>query len=566
MVSQHIINKIIISTIISFLLLLYVKPNSAGTILESDQQEMKGFSNKWFKQGNDLVEAEKYEEAIESFDKAIEENPELTNAWNNKGVALVRLGRFENAITCFGEAIKIDQQYIIAWYNKGVTYVNLGKYEDAISSYDKIIEIKPRHSQAWYNKGVALVNLGRYEKAIQWFDDAIKLNQRDAKVWHGKGFALFKLREYKDAIKCFNKATRIDDGYSLAWYNKGITLGNLGLYEEAISCFDKVSGPGFNIENTSFVYKETIDRRKLSAKTWYNKGVVLLKTGNFKEASESFKMTLLKDPDKCEYWSGWITALYKEGKKEEGKIGDVHKAMYICEKGIEYFTGRDEDTENNALKELLYQKGVILIEQGNPNEGYIAFKDALNISNEEKVLKAIKQLIETKPEWLGLGWWLSGILSKTYFQQLIFCILFVLECAICIPCLLYFINCLPIKSYWLITLVSLIGSSIIGMLIINTKALFGIMLIEIPILMLIFPLILLFTKRILSVSIEDFSRIREIWITCILVLIFILFYRNIISINTPLGELKMPEIKTTPEIPMSGLNVVSEIPMPGYRR
>ncbi len=562
MVSEHIIKKIIISTIIVFLLLLYVKPNSAATILESDQPEMKK-SSKWFNQGNGLVKAEKYEEAIENFDKAIEENPALSKAWNNKGVALVSLGRFENAITCFSEAIKIDQQYVIAWYNKGVAYINLGKHEDAISSYDKIIEIKPDHPQAWYNKGVALVNLGRYEEAIQWFEDAIKLNLEDEKILHGKGFALFKLREYKDAIKCFDYALSINNRYLLAWYNKGIILVSLGLYEEAISCFDKVVKSGSYTENNSFVYKESIDRRKLFAKAWFNKGVISLKTGHFKEASTAFNRAHFTDSDKYEYWSGWITALYNEGKKEVEEIGDVHKALYVCEKGIVYFTGRDE--EDNALKELLYQKGVILMEQGNTNEGYIAFKDALNISADEKILKAIKQLIETKPEWLGLGWWFSGILSKTHFHQFIFCILLIIECAICIPCLLYFLNCLPIKSFWIITLVSLAGSSVIGMLIINSKALFGIMLIEIPILMLIFPLILLFTKRFLKVSIEDFSRIREIWITCILVLIFILFYRNVISISTPLGELKMPEIKSTPEIQMSGLNVVPEIPMPGYR-
>jgi tetratricopeptide (TPR) repeat protein len=75
-------------------------------------------SNSWFKDGNDSMMKENYNDAIVAYDHAIDLNPSYTSAWNNKGIALYRLKRYEDAINCYDKALEIDANHANAWYNK----------------------------------------------------------------------------------------------------------------------------------------------------------------------------------------------------------------------------------------------------------------------------------------------------------------------------------------------------------------------------------------------------------------------------------------------------------------
>ena len=67
-----------------------------------------------FADGKKLGGEGKYEEAIASYDKAIEIDPKYTKAWINKGNALRKLGRHEDAIVCYDRAIELDPKNTLA--------------------------------------------------------------------------------------------------------------------------------------------------------------------------------------------------------------------------------------------------------------------------------------------------------------------------------------------------------------------------------------------------------------------------------------------------------------------
>ena len=50
-----------------------------------------------------------YEEAIASFDRAIESKSDRSEAWYGRGVALSALGRNEEAVASFDRSIEIDK-------------------------------------------------------------------------------------------------------------------------------------------------------------------------------------------------------------------------------------------------------------------------------------------------------------------------------------------------------------------------------------------------------------------------------------------------------------------------
>ncbi|MDJ0581445.1 tetratricopeptide repeat-containing serine protease family protein [Crocosphaera sp.] len=135
-------------------------------------------------EGDRLRKNKQYTEAINSYDQALEIDPNDKDAWHGRGVALNELKRYEEAIKPYDKAIEIDPNYVKAWYNRGNALDELKRYEEAIKSYDKAIEIDPNYVKAWYNRGNSLRKLERYEEAIKSYDKAIEIDPNHVNAWN----------------------------------------------------------------------------------------------------------------------------------------------------------------------------------------------------------------------------------------------------------------------------------------------------------------------------------------------------------------------------------------------
>ena len=58
--------------------------------------------------GKKQLEDGQYENALNSFEKAISLNQNDPDLWNMKGIALRSLGRYNEAIECFNKSLEID--------------------------------------------------------------------------------------------------------------------------------------------------------------------------------------------------------------------------------------------------------------------------------------------------------------------------------------------------------------------------------------------------------------------------------------------------------------------------
>jgi tetratricopeptide (TPR) repeat protein len=234
----------------------------------------------WYNKGNVLEKLGKHEEAMRSYDNAVEIQPEYYNAWNNKGNVLHKLGNYEEAIKCFDNVIEIKPDVSEAWNSKGNILDKLGKHEEAIQCYDKAIEIKPDLYEAWYYKGITLATVGKHEEAIQCYDKVIEIKPDLYEAWNNKGITFAIVGKHEEAVKCFDKVIEIKPEYFEAWYNKGNVLEKLGEHEEALKCFDKV-----------------IEKRPDDYGAWNKKGNVLDKLGKHEEAIQSYDKALQIQPN-----------------------------------------------------------------------------------------------------------------------------------------------------------------------------------------------------------------------------------------------------------------------------
>jgi tetratricopeptide (TPR) repeat protein len=154
-------------------------------LIDEDRQTPSGKASLFLEKANILFASQSYEEAIASYDKAIEFMPGDA-AWNNRGLALGNLNRYEEAIASYDQAIELEPDYYEAWHNRGIALRNLNRNEEAIVSYDKAIELKPDYHEAWDNRGYALFCQQKYTEAIDSFSRAIAINPTYANAFYNR--------------------------------------------------------------------------------------------------------------------------------------------------------------------------------------------------------------------------------------------------------------------------------------------------------------------------------------------------------------------------------------------
>jgi tetratricopeptide (TPR) repeat protein len=95
-------------------------------------------AEQWLQKGDDYFKLQKYSDAIEYYDKALEIEPKYVSALNGKGYVLGLLQKYEEAIKYIDKALEIDQEFSYAWNEKGNVLYDWKKYEDAINCYDDL--------------------------------------------------------------------------------------------------------------------------------------------------------------------------------------------------------------------------------------------------------------------------------------------------------------------------------------------------------------------------------------------------------------------------------------------
>jgi tetratricopeptide (TPR) repeat protein len=85
----------------------------------------------WNSQGNTFSSLEKYDQAVNAFDKALESNPKNQHVWRNRAVALAYKGEYEEALRSIDKAIEVDPKFTLALVDKSLFLVRLNRCSEA---------------------------------------------------------------------------------------------------------------------------------------------------------------------------------------------------------------------------------------------------------------------------------------------------------------------------------------------------------------------------------------------------------------------------------------------------
>jgi tetratricopeptide (TPR) repeat protein len=77
------------------------------------------------------------------------------------------LEKYKDAIDCFDKAIELSPSEPSYYTDKGGALYELKKYDESIIFYEKAIELSPNYADAYNDKGNALFELKNTEKQFK---------------------------------------------------------------------------------------------------------------------------------------------------------------------------------------------------------------------------------------------------------------------------------------------------------------------------------------------------------------------------------------------------------------
>ena len=154
------------------------------------EKDKKDLALVWFAKGDALNNTGRQKEALAAFqmalnasDKALQNYSDDTSVLEQKGNALFKLAKYDEAIRTYDKAIERASSgsfYApMAWIGKGDALRAQGKNEEALEAYNKAIDLSPIFADAWAGRGESQKALGKVTEASASFYLAKKLGDKE---------------------------------------------------------------------------------------------------------------------------------------------------------------------------------------------------------------------------------------------------------------------------------------------------------------------------------------------------------------------------------------------------
>ena len=348
--------------------------------------------HQWFTQGNEALSAQRYDEALECFEKIIGLEPRNADALYNRALCLQLASRTEEALLAYEKALVVDDRRTSSHYNLGVIWYHWKNNETAIACYDKALKLDPRHINSWYNKSLALSDAGRLQEAISCCNTVLELEPTKFEAVYSKAWALQKLKDYDQALEVYDQALMMKPNNVNSLYNKGLVYYYMKKHDQAVECYKKVAALDPNHVNCRYNaglacydkgdhrgaiewYDSALAVDSTHVNSAYNKGLALYSLQDYHKAIEANNLALKNSPN-------YVSALYNNGL--------CCYQLKLYPKAIEYFEKVLAINPNHENA----KKTKRLAENAGPDPSHSLFADGTACYHQKKYEEAVRLLDE----------------------------------------------------------------------------------------------------------------------------------------------------------------------------
>lgn len=273
-----------------------------------------------YQRGLEAMQEEKVDEALEFFNKDIQENPK--NGYSFSWIAHLRLAREEygKALTAADLAIKNlpkkDPEYVIFGYStRADCYLCLGDTVKALADYTTAIKIKPDEPKLYDNRAQIYYEQGNFCLSDADYQKMIELKPGDVMGYMGLGRNAKTQEKWNDAIKQFDYVTKLDNTFSSAYSFRAESYIGLCKYNEAVD--DIITALNIDGDQKAYYLMQNI----------VNDAYPLLKT--------KLEIQCTKNPNN-QVWPYYLAVVYERRGLMKKAIDNYKKAVDIDPKAIVY--------------------------------------------------------------------------------------------------------------------------------------------------------------------------------------------------------------------------------------
>jgi len=231
--------------------------------------------------------------------------------YNNLGTALHEQGRYDEAVDSYERALALQQDYAPAYSNMGVALRAQGQTDAAIAAYERGLAVQPDYPDLHYNLANALLDKGRADEAAAHFRVALRTIPGSASARNNLGIALANEGQFAAAAREFEEALRVEPNSVSAHRNLGDVLASQGRLEEGLTHL-----------------RRAVELAPDDGSTRYDLGVVLLQNDRPQEAERELRAALTLLPRSAEAHNNLGIALGSQGRLREA-VEEFERALAI---------------------------------------------------------------------------------------------------------------------------------------------------------------------------------------------------------------------------------------------
>ena len=165
-----------------------------------------------FKKGNEWFSKGMYQEASESYQRAIGKEPDEPVYYNNLGISYTKLERYDEAIDAYKRMLEVQPSSYTANKSLGELYGMQKEYPDAMPYFVKAAELSPDDPDAFYDLGACLMNTGSRGEAVNAFAKAIEIKADHAMAHYQLGMIYVNQNNKEEAIKHLEQFLELSPG------------------------------------------------------------------------------------------------------------------------------------------------------------------------------------------------------------------------------------------------------------------------------------------------------------------------------------------------------------------
>jgi tetratricopeptide (TPR) repeat protein len=258
-------------------------------VLENDSSRPRPHNNL----AANLIDEQKYDEAIEHCRIALSLTPGYADAENNIGRALMLKDKIDEAIPWFEQALQHYPGHRDALMNLADALVKKGRVHDALSVYGPLAKIDPEGAQTHLlNLADSLAKKKDNASALDVYETYVSIAPQDAEARFRFANCLHEQGTSAEEMKQLEKAVELAPDHAEAHNNLAALLARQGRTAEAVEHFQKAIA--LNADHDS---------------AWFNLGMIYYTQRKTIEAERAWRQAVRANPNAIKYLNALALAL-----------------------------------------------------------------------------------------------------------------------------------------------------------------------------------------------------------------------------------------------------------------